>query len=69
MQNVTDENIFALINERMLAEKATCVISNLSISQLNERYTERVVSRFIDTDAFRVFKLSGANLRYEKGGA
>jgi DNA replication protein DnaC len=67
--NVTVESVFTLINERMLSGKASCVISNFSVAELHGLYGERVASRFVDTEAFRLFKLNGANLRYKKGGA
>lgn len=68
MQNVSAESVFALLNERLLANKATCIITNLSLNELNDRYSERVASRLLDRELFRHIKLSGANLRYEKGG-
>ena len=68
MLNVTVESIFSLLNERLLANRATCIISNYSLNELTDRFGERVTSRLLDRDVFRHIRLTGHNLRYEKGG-
>lgn len=58
--------LFNLINTRMIAEKSTIISTNLSISEINEIYTERVFSRILDSYTFCEF--IGKDIRTIKRG-
>ena len=61
--NVSTEWLFAVVNERSLSSRPTVCITNLSLSELQIRYGERVMSRLCDKNATVALKLTGANLR------
>ena len=61
--NVSTEWLFAVVNERMAARRATVVATNLSLLELNARYGERVMSRLADKSATTALQLTGSNLR------
>ena len=56
--------LFSFLNERILRGKATIISTNLSLSDLKERYSERIVSRIIQN--FNLCKLSGPDIRILK---
>lgn len=64
--NVSEEALFALINERSSRRLPTVIATNLSFAQLQSRYGERVFSRLSDTATTRVLHLQGENLRWRK---
>ena len=61
--NVTDEHLFALINERLSAKRPTVIGTNLSLAELRDRYGDRVFTRLTDKANVQVFRLEGENLR------
>lgn len=63
MENITVTQLFNLLNERQLAGRGTVVSTNLSMRELQGRYTERIVSRFSDKRYCAVFQLVGADVR------
>lgn len=64
--NVTGNDLFALLNERIVAHKQTFFTTNLELQQINDRYDERIVSRLMDRNITFVAKLSGADKRLAK---
>ncbi len=66
--NVSDEWLFAVINERALTGKACVFITNLSLKQLQQRYGERIMSRLCDQSTTVALQLTGANLRTSARG-
>ena len=56
--------LFLCINERLLKEKSTIISTNLSLAQLTESYTERVVSRFIEN--YHICNIYGEDIRMLK---
>lgn len=48
LENITVEQIFNLINERQNARLCTVLSTNLTLTELKARYTERVLSRLLD---------------------
>ena len=56
--------LFSFQNERILREKATISSTNLNLSDLKERYSDRIVSRIIQN--FKLCKLSGPDIRILK---
>ena len=61
--NVSIEWLFAIINERTLAGRASISITNLSLLELQERYGERLMSRLCDKNTTQSLQLTGRNLR------
>ena len=63
MQNITVEYLFMLLNERMTAKRHTVIATNLSPTQLQERYGERVMSRILDRSRGVALMLTGKDVR------
>lgn len=61
--NISEETLFCLLNERLLAKRCTVVATNLSPKALCDRYGERVGSRLIDRSTSQAIQLTGENLR------
>ena len=70
-KNVTCEYLFTLLDARSLKKRSTVVTTNLSLSQLLERYGERVFSRLADKSRGICVALKGSDKRIYKnqGGA
>ena len=56
--------LFSLINERLRRQKATVISTNLTLQNLSDVYTERVLSRI--TSGYTLCKLTGKDIRLEK---
>lgn len=56
--------LFSFLNERILRKKATIISTNLSLSDMKDRYSDRIVSRIIQN--FKLCKLSGPDIRILK---
>lgn len=56
--------LFALLNERHLRQKATIISTNLGLEELRDRYSDRVFSRI--TSNYSLCKLSGPDIRISK---
>lgn len=61
--NVTVEELFNLINERQNAGLCTVLSTNLSLTDLQARYTERILSRLLDKRACQVLRFLGKDIR------
>ncbi len=61
--NVSTEWLFAVVNERALSGLATVCITNLTLTELQSRYGERLMSRLCDRNTTQVLLLTGENLR------
>lgn len=55
---------FDIISKRHLFKKSTLISTNLSITELSERYSDRITSRMIES--YMVFNIYGDNIRYQK---
>ena len=62
-QNVTREYLFDLMNVRKEKGLLTVFISNNTLDELNNRYTERIVSRLLSVNDSDVFQFEGKDLR------
>lgn len=62
-KNVTVEYLFRLLNERIIHQKTTIIGTNLSLTELLERYGERVLSRLAEKKRVHIFELYGRDLR------
>lgn len=56
--------LFDIINKRGLTGKSTAISTNLALKQLQERYSERIMSRIVES--YTVLHLYGENIRYQK---
>ena len=63
MRNITVEYLFMLLNERMANRRHTVIATNLSPTQLKERYDERVASRILDRSRGVALMLTGKDVR------
>lgn len=63
MNNITVTQLFNLLNERQMAGRHTVISTNLSMSELQERYTERISSRFLDATGCRRLVYFGPDIR------
>jgi len=59
--NATESQFFSLINERSLKQKSVIISTNLSLSELQERYTDRIFSRILSL--FSIHGISGPDIR------
>lgn len=62
--NYINSSIYNLVNTRMLAQKPTIISTNLSMQEIEKRYSERFASRLFGH--FGVFTFIGDDIRYEK---
>ncbi len=62
--NFSASALFNCLNERYLAKKPVIISTNLSLSEIRERYSERVFSRI--TSTYRIHKIYGYDLRLKK---
>ena len=63
MENITVEQIYALLSSRMSKGLYTVITSNLSRTELEKRYTERVSSRLLDTRTGMALPFQGKDIR------
>ncbi len=63
MNNVTVTQLFNLLNERQLAGRHTVISTNLTLSELRDRYTERITSRFLDATGCTRLTFTGGDVR------
>jgi len=56
--------LFSLLNERHLRQKATIISTNLSLEELRDRYSDRIFSRI--TSNYTICKLTGPDIRIRK---
>ena len=63
MQNVTVEQLFNLLNERLNSGLSTIISTNLTMEELQGRYTERIASRLRDRNSWKGITLEGKDIR------
>ncbi len=66
-ENITIEQLFALVDERLDAGLHTAISTNLSLKELKSRYTERIMSRLMDERKCRILQFMGEDIRSRKG--
>lgn len=64
MTNFTRSQLFEIINKRMLSKHSTIITTNLDLETLEDKYTERVMSRI--ADGYVLYPLYGDDIRYLK---
>ncbi|MCL2846074.1 MAG: ATP-binding protein [Firmicutes bacterium] len=63
IRNVTEENFYNLVNERLVARRATIITTNLDRDMVIERYGDRIASRVFYKEITAELKLTGKDLR------
>lgn len=63
LENITVEQLFNLINERQNARLCTVLSTNLTLTELKARYTERVLSRLLDKRNCLALHFLGEDIR------
>ena len=63
---VTIVQLFNLINERQTAGRGTVLSTNLTVKELQGRYTERIVSRLMDPRQCTLLQFMGSDIRRRK---
>ena len=56
--------LFSLLNERHLRQKATIISTNLNLEEMRDRYSARIFSRI--TSNYSLCKLTGPDIRMYK---
>lgn len=64
LSDVSVSKLFYCINERLLRGKSCVISTNLDLTNLRDRYSERIFSRIISS--FKVIKLYGKDIRTAK---
>lgn len=62
-ENITLEQIFALLEHRIQHKLHTVISTNLPLEQLRERYTRRIYSRLLDRQLSLVLQFMGQDIR------
>lgn len=62
--NFVNSQLFALINDRHLRQKAVIISTNLSLADFRDRYSDRVFSRI--TSNYEICKITGPDIRMYK---
>ncbi len=63
MNNITVTQLFNLLNERQQAQLHTVISTNLTFTELRDRYTERVTSRLLDATTCKRMVFMGNDIR------
>ncbi|MCD8327338.1 MAG: ATP-binding protein [Lachnospiraceae bacterium] len=53
--------LFSFINERVLRQKSTIISTNLNLSEIRDRYSDRIASRLVQH--YKILRLSGPDIR------
>lgn len=64
--NITREYTYLIINERRMKNLRTVITSNLTPSELKDRYDERIFSRILDKKTSITLQLKGTDKRLKK---
>ena len=62
-ENITLEQLFALLEHRIQQRLQTVISTNLSLEQIRERYTRRIYSRLMDVNLGLVLQFQGQDVR------
>ena len=61
--NITNEYLFLLVNERIRTQKPIFISTNLSPVEIKNHYNERIASRLLDKSITNIISLPGNDLR------
>lgn len=62
--NFVNSQLFSLINDRHLRQKAVIISTNLSLADFRDRYSDRIFSRI--TSNYEICKITGPDIRMYK---
>ena len=65
-EGITVEQLFALIDHRQRMGLNTVISTNLSLTELKSRYTERLTSRLLDEREYQTLAFHGEDLRQRR---
>lgn len=65
-KNITLENLYIVLNERKTRKLPTVITSNLTLSDIMERYDERISSRLADRESAITLFLDGEDRRLKR---
>lgn len=65
LSSFVKSQLFEIVNKRIITSKSTLITTNLGLEALQDRYTERVMSRF--ADKYTLCLLYGDDIRYYGG--
>jgi len=63
LNNVSEEYLYLVLNERMAKKRSTVITTNLDYEQISARYGERIASRLFDKNNSIVTSVSNTDLR------
>ena len=66
INNVTNEYLYMVINERMQNHKKTIITTNLDFAQIQDSYGERIFSRLMHKKESLKINFTGSDLRLKK---
>lgn len=66
LKNVTQEYLYLIVNERMLAKRPTIITTNLMLKDILNTYGERLFSRLSNKRVSIMINLEGEDLRLRK---
>lgn len=66
INNVTDEYLYSVLNERMQAHRKTVITTNLDFGQIQDSYGERIFSRLVHKKHSVKINFTGDDLRVKK---
>ena len=66
INNVTDEYLYSILNERMQGHKKTVITTNLDFGQIQDLYGERIFSRLVHKKHSVKINFMGDDLRVKK---
>lgn len=66
INNITNEYLYLVINERMQNHKKTVITTNLDFKQLQDSYGERIFSRLMHKKQSLKINFTGSDLRIKK---
>ncbi|MGN0961181.1 MAG: ATP-binding protein [Christensenellales bacterium] len=66
INNVTNEYLYSVLNDRMQNHRSTIITTNLDFAQIQENYGERIFSRLAHKKQSLKINLTGSDLRLKK---
>lgn len=63
IKNITLENLYNILNERILRGRAFIITTNLSPSGLIQKYDQRIASRILSKETSTIIEFKGDDLR------
>ena len=65
-KNVSEEYLYLILNQRLFEQKPVIISTNLTLSEIQDRYGERILSRLVSKNVSKLFKIENSDLRLKK---